>query len=277
MALVWWSIAAFGVESPEIAVPIIYDNINKAMELDPGLVDVHFLSAIMAFHAEWDWEKTEKEFLTALSINPNHAMSRVWFSHALYVLQRPEEGLSQANLAIKLDPLNPVIQRGYAAALLCGREYKAAMDVLDNMLAKDPDDLLTNGLMENAALFCGDSSKSFKACLRYIPQMYEFNEESINQFEMTYNKSGYYAAYAEFLQQLEILYNKKYVPPGNMAIGYYFINQDDKALKWIEKSLEVHESGIPYLGTGLWNCTRLYDNPRFIEVLKKINLPLPKN
>jgi TolB-like protein/Tfp pilus assembly protein PilF len=277
MALVWWSIAAFGVESPEIAIPIIYDNINKAMKLDPGLVDVHFLNAIMAFTAEWDWEKTEKEFLTALSINPNHAMSRVWFSHALYVLQRPEEGLSQATLAIKLDPLNPVIQRGYAAALLCGREYKAAMDVLDNMLAKDPDDFLTNGLMENAALFCGDSNKSFKACLRYIPQTYEINEESINQFEMTYNKSGYYAAYAEFLQQLEILYDKKYVPPGNLAIGYYFINQDDKALKWIEKALEVHDSSIPYLGTGLWNCTRLYDNPRFIEVLKKINLPLPKN
>jgi len=202
-------------------------------------------------------------------------MSRVWFSHALFVLQRSEEGKAEADLAIRIDPLNPVIQKGYAAALLCDHKYKDAMNLLDSMLAIDPDDLLTNSLMENAALFCGDSAKSFKACLVYAPQWFGFNEESINHLEMTYNKSGYYAAYSEYLQQLEILFDKKYAPPGNIALGHYFINQDDKALEWIEKASELHDTGIPYIGTGLWNCTRLYDNPRYIEVLRKMNLPLP--
>jgi hypothetical protein len=34
--------------------------------------------------------------------------------------------------------------------------------------------------------------------------------------------------------------------------------------------------GDQYIGTGFIDYSRLYDNPRFIALLKKMNIPLPK-
>ena len=45
--------------------PKISENLNKAMELDPDLAEVHYQSAVIVQLVEWNWEKSEKEFLKA--------------------------------------------------------------------------------------------------------------------------------------------------------------------------------------------------------------------
>jgi hypothetical protein len=55
------------------------------------------------------------------------------------------------------------------------------------------------------------------------------------------------------------------------------LNQDDKVMEWIEKAVEVHDADLWALGAKVYNFTRLYDNPRFIEILQKMNLPLPED
>ena len=119
LTLVWASIAQMGFESPEVAGPKIFENLNKALELDPDNSDSRFISGEMAFLAEWDWEKSEKELLKALAINPSNAIARVIYAQLLSSLQRPGEALMQANMAIDLDPKNPMLQIQYAAVLLC--------------------------------------------------------------------------------------------------------------------------------------------------------------
>ncbi len=109
LSQVWGGLAQTGFESPEIAGPKAFEYLNKALELDPDLPEAHAMSAGIAVWAEWDWEKGEKEYLKALELNPNDVMSRVFYGHLLMILQRPEEALSQAQLAVELDPLNPLV------------------------------------------------------------------------------------------------------------------------------------------------------------------------
>ena len=59
-----------------------------------------------------------------------------------------------------------------------------------------------------------------------------------------------------------------------MAFRYYMINQDEKAIEWIEKGAERHDPGILLL-CRMIKLTRLYNNPRFIAVFKEMNLPNP--
>ena len=107
LALVWLDIQQMGLESTSITFPNIYTNLNKALELDPDFSDSHSLSALIAYLMEWNWEKSEKEFLKALAINPSDAGSRVFYAHLLCILQRYDEAIPQAQLALELDPLNP--------------------------------------------------------------------------------------------------------------------------------------------------------------------------
>jgi len=53
------------------------------------------------------------------------------------------------------------------------------------------------------------------------------------------------------------------------------INNYEKALDYFEKAYEIHHPMMPYIGGLVVNYDILKDNPRYIELLKKMNLPLP--
>lgn len=86
----------------------------------------------------------------------------------------------------------------------------------------------------------------------------------------------FYRDQIEVLRQSEVLAQKGYFPPVEMAIRYAMVNQPDRAMDWIEKGFEEHDPGMPYITTHCMLCEPLFDNPRFISIVHKMNLPLPK-
>lgn len=271
MAQVWISLAQMNYESPEIAGPKIFENLNKALELDPNNAYVHFTNGMTAFLTEWDWEKAEMELLKALAANPNDAMSRVIYAQLLGCLQRPGEALTQGRLAIDLDPLNPLIQVFYAAVLLNTGDHKTALAYGEKITAGDPGHLMANSLIEFAAFYSRDYNKVFEAT-KYVltPQGVDFIE-----VERIFRETGFVAAYEEILRQLEVLAQEGYVQPVELVFRYMMVDNPDKAMEWIEKGLEVRDPVMPYLGTKGFLCETLFDNPRFIAILEKMKLPLP--
>jgi len=276
MALTWFSLLAMGGESPDIAIPLVYENLDKALELDPEFGGAHYIKALMALQVEWDWEKAENEFLKAIDFNPNNAIQRIQYFVLLYILQRPEEARRQAELCYKLDHLNPIVQTSYAMALLFDRDCRGAMSVLSPLLEKNPGNFYGNSAMSWAALFCGDLELAFKTDITYLQTIFPLTQADVNEIQKIYDKEGYFAANMEIIRKLEILAETVNVPKSEFAYRYYhIIKNDEKALDWLEKAFEAH-GNILDISTGYFGFTRLYDNPRFIEILNKMNLPLPK-
>ncbi len=154
LTMVWISIGQMGYEPPEITDPKILENLNKALALDPDLAYSHYIMAMAAWLHEWDWAKAERGFLKALAINPNDAQTRIFYAHLLSILQRPGEALTQGQLAIDLDPLNPLIQVLYSALLVSLDDCETAMAYLEKVVAKDPEHVLAYGNIEGAAYRC---------------------------------------------------------------------------------------------------------------------------
>ena len=44
---------------PSIAIPKIYENLNRALEQDPNSSIAHYTKAVVAVWTEWNWEKGE--------------------------------------------------------------------------------------------------------------------------------------------------------------------------------------------------------------------------
>ena len=97
------------------------------------------------------------------------------------------------------------------------------------------------------------------------------------EVEIIYGESGFVAAYEEVLRQLEVLAQKGYVAPVAMAIKYMMVDQPDKAMDWLEKGFESRSPSMPYIATHGYFFEPLFDNPRFIDILEKMNLPLPNS
>jgi adenylate cyclase len=273
LTLVWASIAQMGFESPDVAGPKIFENLNKALELDPDNTDTRFISGEMAYLAEWDWEKSEKELLKALAINPSNAIARVIYAQLLSSLQRPDEAKIQGRLGINLDPLNPMIQIQYAALLLAVGDFEASLAFGEKVTADDPDHFLANNLIEMAAFQCGNYVKVMKAAKYTMPaRTFAFDE-----VERIFEKKGFIAGYKEILRLLEEMAKNDFVEPIELVIRYMMVNQPDKAMDWVEKGFEIHSPNMPYISTHMYLCDPLFTNPRFIDVVHKMNLPLPKS
>lgn len=271
LANVWLTIAQVGYEPMEIAGPKIFENLNKALELDPDLAEGHGLTGLIAFLTEWDWEKAETGLLKGLAANPSHAGARVLYAQLLCCLQRYDEALIQGRLAIELDPLNPLVQAWYGAVLTFTGDFETALAYGEKVRADDPGNVGANVIIGVAAFKCGDYDKAMEAARYFLPaEGVDFKE-----VEIIYGESGFVAAYEEVLRQKEVLAQKGYVPPVSLAEKYMMVDQPDKAMDWLEKGFEAHDPVMPYIATHGYFFEPLFDNPRFIDILEKMNLPLP--
>ena len=148
-------------------------------------------------------------------------------------------------------------------------DYKTALAYGEKVTAGDPGHFMANNLIEAAAFGCGDYDRVMEAAKYILPvEGVDFKE-----VERIYGESGFVAAYEEVLRQSEVLAQKGYVDPVVIAYRYMMVDQPDKAMEWIEKGFEVRDPAMPYIATHLFLCEPLFDNPRFIEIVQKMNLP----
>jgi TolB-like protein len=272
---VWLSLVHLGHASPSVAIPKIYENLNKALELDPDLSDAYRLSAMLAQLIEWNWEKSEKEFLRAVALNPNDAFARIFYAQFLSTMQRPDEALMQGKLAYELDPLNPRVMSWYGALLTMVGDCKTALAVAEEVVAVDPEDWQANSVIGEAAFQCRNYSRGFEADMICIKSI--LNEDIIKIIQGTLEEKGFTAAYKEFSHQLEVYAEDNPIGPVTMALHYVKWNQLEKVLDYLEKGYEMHDPQMIYITTQMYHFDPLFDNPRFLDIVKKMNLPLPKN
>jgi class 3 adenylate cyclase/TolB-like protein len=277
LAKCWIGLAQIGIESPAVAGPKIYEYLNKAQELDPDLTDSYFISAGISVWTEWDWEKGEKEFLKALEINPSDALSRVFYGHLLMIMQKAEEALFQAKVAVELDPYNPLVM-ALAAVVYCDcGDMQTALNHLEKALSIDPQHFFTINLVEPIAFLAGDYDKAFEAGIFMMQHNYlSSNEDAIEDIKKIYDKKGFIAAYEAITRQMEMMAEDQYINPTELALRFYWLKNYEKTMKWIEKGYEMRDQNMPYIMAGPYAFHALYDNPRFIAIVEKMNLPLPK-
>ena len=274
LAGIWVYINQVGYVQVSVTFPEIYKNLYKALELDPNLSEVHRGLALIAYLAEWDWEKSENEFLKTLAINPNDAAARALYGQLLCNLQRIDEAKAQGRLALELDPLSPEIKVWSGAIFFGAGDFKTALALAEEITAANPGDMMGNSLLEVSAFHCKEYDKMMKTWRHILPGVFNFTEEDIKEIEIVFNERGYLAAYDKILIHLEEYAENNYISGISIAQTYIMANQPDKAMDWLEKGLEQKDPGMPNI-TSIFYFEPLFNNPRFIAICKKMNLPLP--
>jgi tetratricopeptide (TPR) repeat protein len=270
LANVWTGIGQMGHESPEVVVENVYENLNKALELDPNNWESHLSNAFLAFNIEWNWKKAEKEFLITLDLNPNDAMARLHYAHLLMILGRFSEALEQGKLGIDLDPLNPFIEALYSVVLMYSGDYQLAFKYCEKSLSIDPDNFFSNAIMEGVAYAIGDYERSIETGLQFLP----LEKEIKTTVKQICKKQGFIAAQNEIINALEEYSLGNYYMPADMGMRYVWVKDVEKALDWFEKGYKIHDQNMTYIYAVYRTNELIKDNPRFKELLKKMNLPV---
>ncbi|NQU84381.1 MAG: hypothetical protein HQ541_01350, partial [Mariniphaga sp.] len=265
VALVWVFKQQLTSVPPSVATPIIKENFEKALALDPNSANSHYVNALIAVWTDWDWEKGEKEFLRSLDLNPNDALCRVYYAHFLMIMKRKEEAIKQANMTLKLDPMRPLVLALYSTVMRVYSDYESAITQLEKALSIEPEHPLAKNSLRVAYRHTGNYEKWFELWKNGV----RLDQESIASVEKAFREQGYMAAVEEMIKIGE---NGGRI--GGLSGLYIQLENYEKAMDYFEQAYEEHSPGMPYLSIFNIKKEDLSDNARYIELMKKMNLPL---
>ncbi len=201
VASFWMGVRQMGLAPSSITVPNIYKYLNKTIELDPNSALTHYTTAVAAVWTGYDWEKGESEFLKVIELNPNDASNRAYYAHLLMFLKRQDEALTQAQIALDLDPLNPLIQGLVAVVHWHYGNYDQSKDLANQIVQLVPNHPLAIGVLWGSNEALGNYDEVYKLLLK----LFMLDEVASAMVMDTYNEQGYQAALEKVITIVEAI------------------------------------------------------------------------
>jgi TolB-like protein len=272
-ALVLTGRAQMGLAPPREILGDAKSHLLRALELDDTLVEAQFAMAGLKVWTEWDWKGGEASFRRAIELNPNDAMTRVYFSHLLFYLNRPEEALAQGARALELDPLNSLFMGIYGVTLMSLGQYDESIALCRKALRTSPNDPIAHGTLWEALHLerkydeALEEAKAYYAGLDLAP--------AVEAMSAGFKTGGYSGAMRAAAETLVAISQQVYFGPWMIAYPYAAAGDKEKTLEWLEKGIEIGDLNMPYLGQPHSILKDLFGtDPRFQALLKRMNLPL---
>jgi tetratricopeptide (TPR) repeat protein len=131
-------LANYFVLPPREAFPIAEVAARKALELDADSPEAHTALAYPEHHYRWDWAGAEREYKTALALNPSYATAHLRYAELLSSLGRHDEAVAEIRRARELDPLSLLMRSSVGRFLYLARRYDEAIPELKKTLELDP-------------------------------------------------------------------------------------------------------------------------------------------
>jgi Tfp pilus assembly protein PilF len=240
--------------------------VNKALEIDNRLAEVHTSLASLLMLSKWDWVNSEKEFKLALELNPNYATAHHWYSQWFLSMGRLEESLRMISRAAELDPVSQAILKDRGLTLYYNRQYDSAIEMAIKTLELDPNYASAHRLLSLAYQGKGLFDKA-------IAENENWGKLTGNKVETAVALAQLYAVSGqreEAKKLIEILEQDKLVIEQayrGLALVYAALGENDTAFKLLEKSYELHEESILSLKVDP-KMERLRSDARFIVVTR---------
>ena len=269
----WLVFGMFNYLPKSVTLPKVYNYLNKALELDPNSAEAYYVKAINAVWAEFDWEKGERAFLKSLELNPNNALCHTYYAHLLAILRRPDEAKVHSDRALELDPLKPLI------LTLATQRSPDNPDIIRNLeiaLSINPDFKLALAGLNNIAMDSAFANGNFE---KWIGLWYskvnrggQWTEEGKSAVMKAYKENGHIAAIEEMFRMNELSPDKCFMSVTLKAERYIILGEPDKAMDCLEKGFDDRIMGSTYIAADHHLYEPLKDNPRYIALLKRMNL-----
>lgn len=240
---------------------------RKALELDPTLAEAHASLGLIVMNYSWDWAGAEREFQSAIALNPQYATAHHWYAEFLCTLGRFDEALREINLAIQLNPTLPVIHFDAGKILIFARRYPEAEAPLKEGLELDPNYGGVYFWLAQTHALQGRFPEAFaelKELERLAPSSYTSGLSAY-----VYGLAHDRAAAEKLLAQTQA----RLAPEDDMlplVYAYIGVGDKEKALTYLERDCDIHATTMTALRVGP-HFDSLRSDPRFQALLRRVH------
>jgi TolB-like protein/class 3 adenylate cyclase/Flp pilus assembly protein TadD len=253
--------------TPREANPKALAAINRALELKPDSSEAHESLACYQFYCSMHNKlAAEREFLTALELNPKNISARSWYLHLLIHSCRPDEAREQIEI-IAQQELNPAMKKVRLATLYM------TLGRLDDAIAQfPPNDPAFVGWMY-PHLVRGWARAIQGRGEEAVPELERVIE--IERTSFTLGLYGYGLARAgrreeaqKIIAELSDPSRYGFVRAFSLAQIHLGFGDYEQSLSWLEKAYQDEDVWITILKSGSM-FSPLRDDERFKSILRR--------
>jgi TolB-like protein/Tfp pilus assembly protein PilF len=243
----------------------------KALELDEHLAEAYATLGHIKSVYDRDWSGAEQDHKRALELNPNYATAHYWYGMLLSAWGRHEGAIAELEIAVKLDPLAPIISAMLGKVLYHARRYDEAAQQLRKTVDMHPDFYPAHlGLgwtyaqmgMHPEALAAVEKAKA-----EGLPEVYP----EYGYVGWIYARAGRQDEAQRVLDRLRERSSVRYIDPGGIALIHIGLGQNEQAITWLERAYE-HRGSLVILRLKVHPVfDPLREDPRFQDLLRRMN------
>jgi adenylate cyclase len=243
---------------------------EQALKLDPNLAEAgRAVGALaeVALYYEWDWAKAENLFKRALDLNPSLAMTHYHYAWYLALFDRLDEAIEEHKLARDLDPLRPSNTAWLGGLYVWDGRPDEGIVEAQKSLELNPDFWPGYFVMYLAYFQKGMHEEEMETARRLI----ELEPLRGNVLlGVTLARTGRRG------EALAIAAKLKDAPPTAFQVAWLHaaLGDTDAGIEVLETAYEAHPTALPWIRVHGWDVfDPLRDDPRFQDLLRRMNLP----
>ena len=258
----------YGYSAPAEFGPKMRRAIQRGLELDPKLAEIHVSDGWMKSCFDWDFAAAESAYQRAVELNPNYALAFLWRAGNLSWLGRVDEAIAQCRRGVEIDPLSPNAHAQLAWHLNFARRHDEAIAELRKALALDANFGVALWVLGYSFV----AQSRFDEAIATLEQAAKISGRPawvVGMLASAYAKSGRSEPALALLAEVLDPARQPNVRSFFGAQVYAALGKHDLAMEWLHKTFEERDVWLIWLKL---NCLfdPLQGDPRFQELAAKI-------
>ena len=224
-----------------VMMPLARAAAERAVQIDSGLAEAHTSLALLAENYDLDWAAAEREYLTAIRLNPNYSTARHWYAEYIGTMKRLQESEVEFDRARSLDPLSAAIPADEAKVFWFAHQFEKSTALARQSLTLDAHFTLAH-LMLAASLV---ERRDCSGALAEIRPSVDLGDSDV-VLGMRVFVYARCSSHAEALAALNRLtgQGRAQGAPFMIAAAYAAVGDGDRAQEWLDRTVAERDGGI---------------------------------
>ena len=259
-------LAIYGYSPAKDVFPKAREYATKALEIDSSLSDPHMSLGMMAFLWDHDMATWERENRRALELNPNSTdIHRIEATRLLF-LGKSDEAIAEVRRALDIEPLSIAGNMTYAYTMFYSGQIDESTAHSRKTIELSPEFWMTYYYQSAAYRY----QRKFPEAAEAMAKSKEYwgEPEAAKLIRETFARKGWQGLLRAICAQPQHFKFWQY----DLATFYAELGDKENGFARLNQSLEDHEYFIGFMKVDPF-MNPLRDDPRFIEIMKKVGLP----
>jgi serine/threonine protein kinase/tetratricopeptide (TPR) repeat protein len=233
-------------QAPGEAFPRARAAAEQALAVVPDLGEAHAVLGYVTLHFDRNWSAAERQFLQAIELNPNHAVTRLWYANLLLAAARFDEALEQGRRALVLDPLSIINNLVTGWIHFFEGRFDVAYDKMVRALELEPTFFQAHHFRGWALWGMGKLGEAAPH-MDTAAQFAQYPPTVLINRALAAAFAGHVDKCLETVAHLVAMRNERYVSAFYIAIGLIMAGETAQAEPWIERAADERSPWINFL------------------------------